>query len=197
LVSAPYSFFNRTARVGLAIAAVFAFYQCTAVSAAFLLDPRYGAEQWMASHIRPGDTIETYGQNAYLPKFPADALVSRVGWTPLTLRNPLPGVTELRQPFGDVEHRNPRFIVVSTWWVQHFLDPKISPEGHRVLPEVQQTHLRDKDAVHYFSALQTGQFNYRLAGEFRYAGRFWPPIHIHESLDETIRIFERVPAGPR
>ena len=197
LVTAPYPFFNRTARVVLAIAAVFAFYQCTSVSAAFLLDPRYEAEHWMASHIRPGDRIEIYGQNAYLPRFPADALVSRVGWTPLNLRNPLPHVTELRQPFGAVESRNPRFIVVSVWWVQHFLDPSVSPQGNRNPSSVQRAQIRDLYAVRYFSQLQTGQLNYRLAKEFRTTGTFWPPVHIHESLNETIRIFERVATDPQ
>ncbi len=197
LLSVPYSWLSRTARVILIIAALFAFYQCAAVSAAFLLDPRYAAEHWMAAHVRAGDTIETYGQNAYLPRFPAEAVVTRVGQTSLSRRNPLPGVTELRQPFDAVGDRNPRFIVISVWWVQHHLDPGAPPDGHRVASASQQAQFRDSNAVRYFSRLQAGLLNYRLVLESRYTGAFLPPIHIHESLDEPIRIFERMPAGAR
>ncbi len=191
LISLPYPWINRIARAVLAAIAVFAFYQCTAVCAAFLLDPRYDAEHWMAAHMHAGDTIETYGQNAYLPRFPSDTIVFRVGQTPLNLRNPLPGVTELRQPFDAISGRNPRFIVVSAWWVQHYLDPRMSSGGNRVPSRVQQAQYRDLIARRYFSRLEAGQLNYRLAHESRYAGIWWPPVHIHESLDETIRIFER------
>ena len=191
LTSLSYLWINRIARAMLAAIAIFAFYQCTAVSAAFLLDPRYDAEHWMAAHIHAGDTIETYGQNAYLPRFPPDMAVFRVGQTPLNLRNPLPGVTELRQPFDAIGGRNPRFIVVSAWWVQHYLDPRMSLGGNRVPSKVQQAQYRDLIARRYFTQLQAGQLNYRLAHESRYAGIWWPPVHIHESLDETIRIFER------
>ncbi len=197
LISAPYRWLNRTARFVLAMAALLAFYQCMSVSAAFLLDPRYDAEHWMAAHVRAGDTIETYGQNAYLPRFPTDAVVTRIGQTPLNLRNPLPGVTELRQSFAAVGDRNPRFIVVSVWWVQHHLDPTMSPSGNRVASAIQQAQFRDLDAVRYFSRLQAGRLNYRLVLESHYTGTFWPPIHIHESLDEPIRIFERMPGGSR
>jgi 4-amino-4-deoxy-L-arabinose transferase-like glycosyltransferase len=196
LISVPYPWLNRTTRFLLAVVVLFAFHQCMSVSAAFLLDPRYDAEHWMAAHVRTGDTIETYGQNAYLPRFPAEAVVTRVSQTSLSLRNPLPGVTELRQPFDAIGDRNPRFIVVSFWWVQDHLDPGLSPGGNRVTSAIQQAQFHDLNAVRYFSRLQAGRLNYRLVLESRYAGSFWPPIHIHESLDEPIRIFERMPAGP-
>ena len=191
LISLPHPWISRVARALLAAIAILAFYQCTAVSAAFLLDPRYDAEHWMAAHMHAGDTIETYGQNAYLPRFPSDMTAFRVGQTPLNLRNPLPGVTELRQPFDAIGGRNPRFIVVSAWWVRHYLDPRMSSGGNRLPSRVQQAQYHDLDARRYFTRLQTGQLNYRLAHESRYAGIWWPPVHIHESLDETIRIFER------
>jgi hypothetical protein len=122
-------------------------------------------------------------------------VVTRVGQTPLNLRNPLPGVTELRQPFDAVGSRDPRFIVVSVWWVQHYWNPRMSSGGNRVPSAMQRAQFRDLDAVRYFSRLQSGRLNYRLVLESRYVGAFWPPAHIHESLDEPIRIFERMPAG--
>ena len=194
LMSMPNPWVSRGARLVLAVVAVFAFYQCTAVSAAFLLDPRYDAEHWMAAHIHPGDRIETYGQNAYLPRFPIGATIVRVGQTPLNLRNPLPAVTELRQPFDAIEARHPRFIVISAWWVQRYLDPKMPSGGNRNPSAIQRAQFGDLKAVHYFSELQAGRLDYRLMREFRYDGKFWPPVHIHESLGESIRIFERIPA---
>jgi hypothetical protein len=88
------------ARAGLAVAALFALHHAIAINAAFLFDPRYDAEAWMARNIKPGDTVESYGQNCFQPRFPRDARVSRVGQGDLKLRNPLPGVTEIRAPFG-------------------------------------------------------------------------------------------------
>jgi hypothetical protein len=197
LISMPYAWINRSARLALTVVAILAFYQCTAISAAFLLDPRYDAEQWMAAHLHPGDTIETYGQNAYLPRFPIDAVVFRVGQTPLALRNPMPGITELRQPFAAIEGRNPRFIVFSAWWVQRYLNPKAPSGGNRSPSVIQAVQFGDANAVRHFSRLQAGQLNYRLIHESSFAGTWWPPVHIHESLDESIRIFERVPTDPR
>ena len=193
LVSAPPPWLSRVARFLLAIVALLGFYQCMGISAAFLLDPRYDAERWMAAHVRAGDTIETYGQNAYLPRFPTNAAVTRVGQTPPNLRNPLPGVTELPRPYDAIGDRNPRFIVISVWWVQHHLDPGTPSGGNRVPSAIQQVQFRDLDAVRYFSRLQAGRLDYYLVQESRYAGTCWPPIHIHESLDEPIRIFERMP----
>ncbi|HSS14508.1 MAG TPA: hypothetical protein VLL04_11475, partial [Rhizomicrobium sp.] len=73
----------------LAVTALLGLHWCVAVDAALLLDPRYDAEAWLAAHIKPGDAIETYGQNCFLPRFPQQALVTRIGQTDLRLRNPL------------------------------------------------------------------------------------------------------------
>ena len=67
-----------------------AFVQCVAVNTAFLYDARYDAEQWLREHVRQGDTIETYGQNVYLPRFPATANVTRVAPTSGRKRWPAP-----------------------------------------------------------------------------------------------------------
>ena len=42
----------------------------------------------------------------------------------------------------------------------------------------------------YFKALTSEKLNYRLAYAASYRG-LWPVVHIHDSLDETIWIFER------
>jgi 4-amino-4-deoxy-L-arabinose transferase-like glycosyltransferase len=181
-----------TGRAVLVVTALFALHTCIAVNAAMLLDPRYDAERWMAAHVEHGDSIETYGQNAYLPRFPKAVAVDRVGQGALKARNPLPGVTELRQPFDSVAARNPRFILVNDWWLRHYTSPESELGGHRIASKAQQALFNDFAARRYFTALRAGRLNYRLAHASTPATGFWPQVHIHESLNETILIFERV-----
>ena len=181
---------QRMAHVALAVIALFALYAALGVGAAMLADPRYDAEGWMAANIRPGDSIETYGQNAYLPRLPQNAVLSRVGPGALAVRNPLPHVTELRQPFGAIENRQPRFIVVSAWWVQRYLALQKTADGRRASPILQRQYA-DSDARDYFTRLYAQALPYRLVHQSRYDSQRFPALHIHESLDEGIDIFER------
>jgi len=181
------------ARGALALTALLALHQAMAINAAFLFDPRYDAEAWMQAHVIPGDAIETYGQNCFLPRFPADAKVTRVGQGDLKLRNPLPGVTEIRAPFG--EARQARFVVVNAKWAQRYLRPQ-SPLGEgRIYSQLQQTDFRNRDGRDYFARLLAGSAGYRLVHAAHYDG-LWPAVHIHDSLDETVWIFERQSSGP-
>jgi hypothetical protein len=180
------------ARAALAVTALFALHQAIAINAALLFDPRYDAETWMAAHIRPGVTIETYGQNCFLPRFPANARVHRVGQGDLKLRNPLPGITEIRAPFGT--QGDARFVVVSAKWAERYLRPEISLGSGHVYSRLQQTDFRNTEARAYFAGLRSGGLGYRLAHAARYEG-WWPTVHIHDSLDETIWIFERQSSG--
>jgi hypothetical protein len=190
LVAMPERQTQRMAHTALAVIGLFALYACLGVDAAMLGDPRYDAEQWMADNIRPGDSLETYGQNAYLPRLPQSAVLSRVGPGALAVRNPLPHVTELRQPFGAIESRKPRFIVVSAWWVQRYLLLQKTADGRMPSP-ILQRQFADGDARGYFAALYTGALPYRLVHRSHYGGGLFPAVHIHESLDESIDIFER------
>lgn len=182
---------RQVARAGLLIVGLFAFHHCIAVNAAMIFDPRYDAERWMAAHIPARGTVETYGQNAYLPRFPHAAVVSRVGSRPLNTRNPLPRVKELREPFDAVAARNPRFIVVSDWWLRHYTEPQSELGGRRMPSRTQQALFNDAAARRYFTALRDEKLNYRLAHTAAPVQRLWPLLHIHESLNETILIFER------
>jgi 4-amino-4-deoxy-L-arabinose transferase-like glycosyltransferase len=177
-------------RGALLLVALAALHQAVAISAAMLFDPRYDAERWMAAHVKPGDVVETYGQNCFLPRFPQGSHVIRVGQGSLKVRNPLPGVTELRQPF--IAPRNPRFVVLSLAWAIRYLRPATPlPAGH-IYSHLQQLDFANTDARLYFQALVNGAAGYRLA----YAARppsLWPIVHIHDSLDEPVWIFERAP----
>jgi hypothetical protein len=166
--------------------ALLALHHCLAISAAMLQDPRYEAEAWMRTHVRPGDVIETYGQNAYLPRFPQGALVVRIG---AKRHAPLYGVTELREPFD--RPRISRFIVVNDWWLRHYTEPQSELGGRRMPSRAQAALYADAPARIYFRALKEGRLAFRLAKVAAPSGGIWPSVHIHESLNETILIFER------
>jgi len=175
-------------RALLAVTALIALHWCVAVNAALLLDPRYDAEAWLAAHVKPGDTIETYGQNCFLPRFPRGAVVTRIGQTDLRLRNPLPGVTERQEPF--IAPRQSRFIVLNLAWARRYLRAAVPLGAGRIYSRLQQADFANGDAHLYFTALASEKLNYRLAYAASYRG-LWPVVHVHDSLDETIWIFER------
>lgn len=169
-------------------------YACYGVSAAFWGDPRYDAEAWLRNHVRRGDRVEIYGLNAYLPRMPGSATVSRVGSKPLKARNPLPGVTEILQPYGDVTARQPRFLVVTGVWVQDYLSPsgKVAVPGQAV-PKVRELTQRDVDARQFFGALFAGRLPYRLVHRSQFFGPTEPSVDAYESLKQSVYMFERVP----
>ena len=180
------------ARAALAIMALFASHQAIAIDAAFLLDPRYDAERWMAAHVGQGETIETYGQNCFLPRFPSAARVMRIGSSDPNIRNPLPRVTEVQAPFG--EGRGARFVVVNAKWAERYLRPELPLDTGHIYSRLQQADFRNADARSHFARLLDGEAGYRLVHAAQYDG-FWPVVHIHDSLDETIWIFERQSSG--
>ncbi|HEY6463413.1 MAG TPA: glycosyltransferase family 39 protein, partial [Polyangiaceae bacterium] len=144
----------------LLVAAAFAVavFAAVDVDANLLLDPRYDAESWLKAHAAPGDLVETYGQNVYMPRFPRDLRVERVGPAESDHRNPMPGVEEVRAPFGEVDARAPRFIVVSQGWVWRYLiDPDEAQDPGRMLAPTQRETSSDAAATAYFHALVDGR----------------------------------------
>jgi 4-amino-4-deoxy-L-arabinose transferase-like glycosyltransferase len=197
LVFASHPLIRYAARGVVLVIASVALYQCAGIDAAFIGDPRYDAERWLDANVRPSDTIEAYGLNVYLPRFPHDAIVTRLDRKPLTARNPLPHVTEIDQPFESITERNPRFIVVSAFWVQDYLRSSTAePSDGRALQKVQQSVFKETGARNYFRALFDGKLSYRLVHKSPYASGFWPSVDGYESLAQTVFLFERGPAAP-
>jgi hypothetical protein len=195
LAFAPGLWAQIAGRAALGLTALFALNQVIAINAGLLLDPRYDAEKWMTAHVRPGDGIETYGQNCFLPRFPADAKVVRIGPGDLKVRNPLPGIREIRAgireiraPYG--QDRGARFVVVNAKWAERYLRPQTPLAAGHIYSRLQQADFRNIDARGHFAGLLAGSSGYRLAYTAHYDG-LWPAVHIHDSLDETIWIFER------
>lgn len=181
-------------RAFCALTAGWAVFACIGVDAAFWHDPRYDAEAWLKTHVKAGQAIEIYGLNAYLPRMPADAAVSRVGMKPLKGRNPLPHVTEVLQPYQAIATRNPQYLVVNAFWVQDYLAPAGAAAGlGRQVPTVRETALRDVDARGFFGALFAGRLSYRLAHRSDYFGPMDPGVNAYESLRQTVYIFEKDP----
>jgi hypothetical protein len=164
------------------------------VLANMLGDPRYDAEAYMRDHVRPGEVIETYGNNVYLPRFPESAVVTRIGSGPTKSRNPMLGVIEKEGLLGAVAERAPRWIVVSKGYAWRFLRVREERDTKRgkMLPESQRQSLADQDATSFMLALFDGDAGYAVAHVSRYEGSALLPQHpLHASLACEVWIFER------
>jgi hypothetical protein len=181
------------ARLAVGAAFAVALYAAADVDANLLLDPRYDAEAWLRDHVGPGDRIETYGLNVYMPRFPAIARVTRVGPGPEDHRSPMPGVDEELAPYGDASARGPAYIVVSEGWAwRYLLDPDEGlPRGHQLPPTQRETE-SDAASSAYFRALTAGEYpTYRLVHVAEWTSRVWRPLDIHASTSREIWIFAR------
>jgi hypothetical protein len=165
-------------------------FSCLAVDANLLLDPRYDAEAWMREHVGPGDLVETYGLNVYLPRFPPQARVIRVG--PEKSKNPMPGIEEVADRFGNAPARGARFLVVSRGWVWRYMfDPSAWDKTGRVVPRTQIVTATEPDGSAFFQGLGRPGSGYREAYVARWSSALWPALDVHASLSREILIFER------
>ena len=141
--------------------------------------PRRGC----AAHGGPGETIETYGLNVYMPRFPPAARVVRVGPDPGDHRNPLPGVEEVLAPFGEAQARGPRYIVVSAGMgVAVPRRPRRAPPRGTPAPPTQRETETDAASTAYFQALTRSRYgSYRLVYVAEWKSRVWAPLEIHAS----------------
>jgi hypothetical protein len=189
----------RASRRALGIAAAWAAGACVVLGArlaacvilTMLGDARYDAEAFLREHVRPGDVIEVYGANVYLPRMPRGAIVERVG--PTRSRSPMPGIVERQDRLGAIAQRRPRWVVVGMGWAWRYLQDPRDPEGAgRVMPPVQRRGLADEDATSHFRALFAQEAGYAKVYVAHYAGtRLFPPRPLHASLATDIYVFER------
>ncbi len=185
---------RRLAQVALIATLAWATYRAADVEANLLLDPRYDAEDWMRAHVAPGDRIETYGLNTYLPRMPAGAKVLRVGREPAASRSPMPGVEEVEGPFGGARARGARFLVVPEAWAGRYLvDPAMSLQEGETLASSAKASTRELDACRFFRALndEPATQGYRLAHAARWSHPWWPALDLHASTARPVAIYER------
>ena len=174
---------------GVSLLLAWGLFECGAIDANMLLDPRYDAEAWLSQNVGDKDTIEIYGANAYLPRFPKQAEVSRVDTSPVTTRNALPNVLEVQAEFHEIEARKPRFIVLTEAWGWRYISQP--PSGGRVVPPEQAQRERDLATRDYFYGLYKGKVGYRMVHVSTFSSSVWPRRLIHNSTAIDIRIFQR------
>lgn len=177
-----------------AVACVLAGLRQSAIVIATMLgDSRYEAEAYLREHVQPGDVIEVYGGNVYLPRFPEGAKVQRIGHTPGSSRNPMPGIEEVQDSLGAVDARKPRWIVVSSGYAWRFLRETHGPADGRRIPESQLMSLADLDATNHIRSIFGGGGGYTAARVAQYKGHgaLLPPRPLHASLACDVWIFER------
>jgi hypothetical protein len=182
---------RRVAGAAVALLCGWALYDAANVDAVLLFDPRYDAEGWLASHLKKGDLVETYGINAYLPRFPRDARVVRVAPSYTRPKNPLAGVIDVQDAWDALPKRSPKWIVISDAWVWHYLEDPPAPKSGRILPSAQVDQAHDTEASHYFRALLGGELGYKEVHISRFTSWIWHNVRIHSSTGETIWILER------
>ncbi|MBX3262721.1 MAG: glycosyltransferase family 39 protein [Labilithrix sp.] len=166
------------------------------LSASMLLtmtgDARYAAERWIHEHVKPGELVEVYGGNVYLPRLSPALTVERVDPRPTKSRNPMPGVVEKQDRLGNVDARRPRWIVVGMGHAWRYLQEERAPRDGRVLPRIQREGLADADTRDFFRALFAERAGYRRARVFHYEGSaLFPPRPLHASLATDVFVFER------
>lgn len=168
------------------------------VEANLLMDPRYDAEAWMRAHVQPGDTIEIHGKNVYLPRFPRQAHVTRVGLDAVGSRNPLPGVTELQEPFTAIDDRRPKWIVVDEGFGGQILrDSNAAKQtSGRVFSEMQLATKDNADITTFFNELVAEKLGYKRVHLSTWTSRIWPRLDIHASTARDVWIFERQDPPP-
>jgi hypothetical protein len=164
------------------------------VDANLLGDPRYAAEAWLREHVGPEDTVETYGLNVYMPRFPKNCRrVLRVGPEEADHRNPMPGVTEITDAYDNARARGAKFIVVSEGWVWRYLiRPEDFPIHGHMLPTTQRRTAEDPQASSYFRSLVESNYApYHLVYASSFESHLWPRVDIHASTGRAIWIYAR------
>ncbi len=177
----------RARPAGLAIAALAiaaSLLGVASVEATLLADARYDAERWLAA-LPPGTTVEVYGGPKFLPRLPANLVVTRVGTDPIDARSHLPHVSEVVDPVMDPEARRPRVIVLSSEF-SHAVGPASPATPHGVRAYV------DAASHRFFDDLTNERLPYRRALRAE-CTLPWPLgcRRIHGSTGEPLWIYER------
>lgn len=182
----------RLAFVTGAIGILLGVRESTSLVLTMIRDARYDAERFVREHVGPGDTIEVYGGNVYLPRMPRSAAVVRVDPGPVARRNPMPGIVEQQDRLGAVEERRPRFIVVGMGYAWRYLQEERTAVVGRVLPEAQRAGLANVDTKTYVRGLFAEKLDYRLVHVSHDPGTaLFPPRPMHASLATDVFVFER------
>jgi hypothetical protein len=166
-------------------------------------DTRYAVEGWLRS-LPPNTTVETYGGLVYLPHFPENCSVTRIGVDPAKKRSPLTGAREVRASFASIEERHPEYVVANATWAAPYLaDPQTFDADGRVAPTVFLKSASDPEGVGFFRDLFANRLRYAPVlhppfAPYRTFGvatdNTWPfrRLAIHGTTNPDIVVFRRV-----
>ncbi len=175
---------------------VFAIYPVLNIVVLTLRDPRYRAEAFLEENVKPNETIEVHGLSVYLPRFPKQAHVVRVG--PASRRNPLPDVEEKVDALLNIDRRHPEWIVVVECYAWRFLRHDVEAilsVSTRQLPSAQAREFSADDQRLFFQRLYAGELDYSPAFAAVWPeGGFWKRIDTHSALGCPTRVFRRHPS---
>jgi hypothetical protein len=165
--------------------------------ATILDEPRYSTEEFLAevANRDASATIETYGLNVYLPRFPDGAHVTRIGHNDPKKRGVVPGIEELQGNLGDIEERKPQFVVVNECFVWRYLErDDLAPTSGHVVPSSQRLDANDPDSTTFFRRLFHEELRYHPADISKITSfeRSW----LHSSLGCPMYVFQRDAAHP-
>jgi hypothetical protein len=168
-----------------------ALYLCVALDVTLLKDPRYAVEAWLKANTKPGDTVEVYGNNVYLPRIPAHLRATRILGLGETPRNPIPGMLDVEAAFEDQDARKADYIVIPAFWSQRYMREVTSlPEGYMLQP-IFLEQAQDLESRRYFHTLIAGERNYERVFTGKFESSLFPAIDIHASTAQEVWIYRR------
>lgn len=161
-------------------------YEVACVDATLIGDARNEATRVLSALPR-GTRVEVYAGNQYLPHLPTHLSLTRVGPDDPGGRSALPGVTEIRAPYGEVTARDPDYLVVSESQARLY----VPLPGERRNARDEAT-ARDPDGHAFFAARVRDEGPYRRVLRARCEAP-WPLrcVRMHLSTGAETWIYRR------
>ena len=166
-----------------------------AVEMSMLEDPRLAVEEFLRTYGSPGDRVEVYGNNVYLPRIPAGFRGERVAPTDPVTRPVCPSLTEVGDAYENLHARSPEWVVVPYAWAWQWLDDPLDERDGRMSTPLQKRRLHLVETQRYFRELVRGERGYELVGAGRATG-FWRDVDMHNSLNRRVFLLRRRDAAP-
>jgi hypothetical protein len=162
------------------------------IDATLLADPRYAAERFLAA-LPAGTRVEVYGGPIFLPRIPAQLVVSRPGVEPFADRQSIDGIDEILDPAMDPRPRAPEVIVLST----ELSVPEVTEPPESTSPYGLMSY-RDAATHRMLRGLLDGSLGYTRAAVFGCA-LLWPLEcrSIHDSTAGHVWIYSTHPVTDR
>jgi hypothetical protein len=175
---------------GVAAIALRGAREVAAVEFAFLNDPRAAVEDHLRAYASPGDRVEVYGNNVYLPRIPEAFVAERVGPTPAKGRPFVPGLREVQDAYENLEARRPQWIVFSTSWGWQWLDEPQDERSGRMSAPIHWQSFEQQGTRAFFRALVRGELGYELVPVGIPRG-FWAHVDMHNTLNKRMFVLRR------